>query len=68
MKLVDPGLLSPKGVVVGVRYDVVPEGNGAMQVIGVDSGKRAEFQIPLKCVVGIEVEAGVLVLIGLLKH
>ena len=60
VQLVDPGFFLPEVVVVRVLHDVVPVGNGAVQILGVDVGERAEVEIPLIGVVGVEVEMGVL--------
>ena len=39
-----------------------------MEIFGVDVGERAEVEIPLVGVVGVEVEVGVLLFVGLLHH
>ena len=67
VELPDPGLLAPEVVVVRVGDDVVPVGNGPVEVPGIDVRDRAEREIPGIGVVDLECEVGVLELVRLLE-
>src|SRR6266566_3812523 len=64
LELPDPGLPAPEVVVVRVGDDVVPVGDGPMEVPGVDVRDGAEREVPGIGVVDLECEVGVLELVG----
>ena len=63
--LIHPCLVLPELVVVGVLDDGVPVRDRAVEVLGVDVRERTEIEVPRIGVVGLEVEVGVGVLVGL---
>ena len=68
VKLAHPGFFFPEVVVVGMVDARIPVRNRSVKVLRVDVGERAEIEIPLVSVVSLEIEMGVLVLVGLLHH
>ena len=68
MELIHPCFFLPEFVVVRVIDGRVPVRNRAVKIFRVDVGERAEIEIPLVGVIYLEVEVGVLVLVGLLHN
>ncbi len=65
VQLVDPSLLLPEFVIVGMIDGRIPVWNRPVQIFRIDVRQRTHAEIPLVSVVGFELEMCVLVLVGL---
>ena len=68
MQLIHPRLALPEIVVVGMLGGVIPEGQGVVDVLGIEIGDRTQLQVPLVGIVDVELEVRVVVLVGLFEH